>query len=250
MNKNRFRRVFSKRHGMLVAVAEDVTSQGKAPGEGNASSSSSPQSAKMGVIATMTAFALAMIDPTDVTISTNPDANYTGGMSGFTPSGNAATVNNQSISNVLSGGTNVTITTASSGTATGNIVQQAGADIVKTSGTDATLTMLANGSIQLNGNITSTANKLNLNLTADMSGNHNGSVTVQGANTNLNGGTLSASGNTVNGSGLAGANAVDLAGNITNVGGGSIKGTANTGVGVTIAPGARLTQSGAGIRTC
>ncbi|WP_350029756.1 ESPR-type extended signal peptide-containing protein, partial [Caballeronia sp. INML5] len=24
MNKNRFRRVFSKRHGMLVAVAEDV----------------------------------------------------------------------------------------------------------------------------------------------------------------------------------------------------------------------------------
>ncbi|WP_250497425.1 MULTISPECIES: two-partner secretion domain-containing protein [Caballeronia] len=188
-----------------------------------------------------------LIDPTDVTISTGADANYTGGMSGFTPSGNAATVNNQSISNVLSGGTNVTITTASSGTATGNIVQQAGADIVKTSGTDATLTMLANGSIHLNGNITSTANKLNLNLTADMSGNHNGSVTVQGANTNLNGGTLSASGNTVNGSGLAGANAVYLAGNITNVGGGSIKGTANTGVGVTIAPGARLTQSGAGI---
>ncbi|WP_284508168.1 filamentous hemagglutinin N-terminal domain-containing protein [Caballeronia sp. AZ1_KS37] len=74
-----------------------------------------------------------LIDPTDVTISTNPDANYTGGMSGFTPSGNAATVNNQSISNVLSGGTNVTITTASSGTATGNIVQQAGADIRITS---------------------------------------------------------------------------------------------------------------------
>jgi hypothetical protein len=66
MNKNRFRRVFSKRHGMLVAVAEDVTSQGKAPGEGNASSSS-PQSAKMGVIATMTAFALAMFASTPAT---------------------------------------------------------------------------------------------------------------------------------------------------------------------------------------
>jgi filamentous hemagglutinin family protein len=52
---------------MLVAVAEDVTSQGKAPGEGNASSSSSPQSAKMGVIATMTAFALAMFASTPAT---------------------------------------------------------------------------------------------------------------------------------------------------------------------------------------
>ncbi len=32
---------------------------------------------------------------------------------------------------------------------------------------DATLTMLANGSIQLNGNVTTTSGKLNMNLTAD-----------------------------------------------------------------------------------
>jgi hypothetical protein len=57
MNRNRFRRVFSKRHGMLVAVAEDVNSQGKAAGEGAASVSESPD---FGVVSTMTAFAVAL----------------------------------------------------------------------------------------------------------------------------------------------------------------------------------------------
>ncbi|MDR5740318.1 filamentous hemagglutinin N-terminal domain-containing protein [Caballeronia sp. LZ016] len=59
MNKNRFRRVFSKRLGMLVAVAEDVTSQGKAPGEGAGPQASSAEG--LGVVSAMTAFAVAIL---------------------------------------------------------------------------------------------------------------------------------------------------------------------------------------------
>ena len=60
MNKNRFRRVFSKRLGMLVAVAEDVASQGKAPGEGSAAQVA-PASGIIGVISSLTAFAAAIL---------------------------------------------------------------------------------------------------------------------------------------------------------------------------------------------
>jgi filamentous hemagglutinin family protein len=60
MNKNRFRRVFSKRLGMLVAVAEDVVSQGKTPGEGAASGAASDEGA-LGVVSAMTAFAVAIL---------------------------------------------------------------------------------------------------------------------------------------------------------------------------------------------
>lgn len=58
MNKNRFRRVFSKRLGMLVAVAENVTSQGKQAGE---SSGVSVSGRELGVVSTMSAMALALV---------------------------------------------------------------------------------------------------------------------------------------------------------------------------------------------
>ncbi|HWT37985.1 MAG TPA: filamentous hemagglutinin N-terminal domain-containing protein, partial [Paraburkholderia sp.] len=63
MNKNRFRRVFSKRLGMLVAVAENVVSQGKAAGE---SSSAGLSGNELGVVSSLTAtaaLALLVIDP-------------------------------------------------------------------------------------------------------------------------------------------------------------------------------------------
>src|SRR5689334_17537268 len=60
MNKNRFRRVFSKRHGMLVAVAENVNSQGKAQGEG-AAASATPAEDVLRVISSLTAFAVAIL---------------------------------------------------------------------------------------------------------------------------------------------------------------------------------------------
>ncbi|TCF98253.1 hypothetical protein BZM26_26420 [Paraburkholderia strydomiana] len=58
MNKNRFRRVFSKRLGMLVAVAENVASQGKQAGE---SAGVGPSGRELGVVSTMTAMAVALV---------------------------------------------------------------------------------------------------------------------------------------------------------------------------------------------
>ncbi|WP_243672579.1 filamentous hemagglutinin N-terminal domain-containing protein, partial [Paraburkholderia kirstenboschensis] len=177
-----------------------------------------------------------LIDPTNVTISTAANANEAVSGGTFTPSTNAATVNNGAINTALNAGTDVTITTASAGTATGNIVQNAGADIIKSAGSAATLTMLADGSIQLNGNIKSTSDKLNLNLQADQSGLHKGSVTnVVGSAIDLNGGQLNVSANTTAGNGLDGGNnAVALLGTQSNIGGGTIAGAANTGAGVIV----------------
>ncbi|GJG92812.1 hypothetical protein CBA19C6_00005 [Cupriavidus pauculus] len=170
-----------------------------------------------------------LIDPTDITISTGADAGYTGTVSnGFQGTGNTATVRNTSINNALNAGTDVTITTASSGTATGNIVQLADAHISKTAGGAANLTMAANGNITLNGNITSTSNRLNLNPTAAIGGN-NGAVVTAGARTiDLNGGALTVSGNTTGGTQAA----VVFWGDLQNIGGGTVTGAATQGHGV------------------
>ncbi|WOD17528.1 two-partner secretion domain-containing protein [Paraburkholderia kirstenboschensis] len=58
MNRNRFRRVFSKRLGMLVAVAENVASQGKQAGE---SAGVGPSGRELGVVSAMTAVAVALV---------------------------------------------------------------------------------------------------------------------------------------------------------------------------------------------
>jgi len=174
-----------------------------------------------------------LIDPTDVTISTGADANYTGNLGDGTFSGGTsttATVNASTISNTLSSGTNVTITTASSGTATGNITQQAGADIVDSCTSETSLTMLANGSINLSGNIASTGGALDLNLTADIGNNGTGSVSTAATSTiNLNGGVLNVWGNTT-----GTTTAVNLSGVLSNIGGGSITGSASANTGVYI----------------
>ncbi|MEM5436657.1 filamentous hemagglutinin N-terminal domain-containing protein [Paraburkholderia diazotrophica] len=187
-----------------------------------------------------------LIDPTDVTISTGADSNYSGNVSGGFSGGTntSATVNNQTISNTLSSGTDVTITTASSGTATGNIVQNAGADIVKSGGAAANLTLAANGNITLKGNITSTSDVLNLNLTADAGHNHTGTLWQQSGTIDLNGGNLTAYADV---SGQSGGNGLAFGGTVTNVGGGSITGFANTGSGVIV--GGNFTEIGHGTLT-
>ncbi|MFM0471853.1 beta strand repeat-containing protein, partial [Paraburkholderia strydomiana] len=186
-----------------------------------------------------------LIDPTDVTISTGADAGYNGTVtSGFAGTGNTATVKNTTISNALNAGTDVTITTASSGTATGNIVQQSGADIVKSLGTAANLTLAANGNITLNGNIASASGKLNLNLTADIGGNHTGTLWQQSGTIDLNGGNLTAHGDV---SGQSSGNGLAFSGTVMNVGGGSITGAANTGSGVIF--GGNFTEAGNGTLT-
>ena len=170
-----------------------------------------------------------LIDPTNITISTGMDVDYDGSVTeGFLATRDAATVNNATISDALNAGTDVTITTASSGAATGNIVQNAGADITKTSGAAANLTMIADANITLNGNITSTSDKLNLNLTAS-AGETKGAVTQASTSTiDLNGGQVQISGDRTGTSGRA----VDMVGNLLNIGGGDIRGTATGSDGV------------------
>lgn len=114
---------------------------------------------------------LWLLDPRNVTIS---NAATSGGSFGggnpdvFTPNADNAVVNVGAINTALSGGTSVTITTSDAGgTQAGNITQNANADIVKSGGGDATLTLLAGSSITLNGTITSTSGALNLVLTAN-----------------------------------------------------------------------------------
>ncbi|QHE93037.1 filamentous hemagglutinin N-terminal domain-containing protein [Pandoraea fibrosis] len=92
-----------------------------------------------------------LIDPTDVTISTDDDTNYTGPLGNGTFNWNTgsetAVVNNGSLVDALNSGTDVTITTASDGPATGNISVKA--DIVTHSAQSANLTLLANNSLYI-----------------------------------------------------------------------------------------------------
>ncbi|PKO90806.1 MAG: hypothetical protein CVU16_09090 [Betaproteobacteria bacterium HGW-Betaproteobacteria-10] len=121
-----------------------------------------------------------LIDPTNFTISAGGAAQTTSGMGADTLA-----------TNLASG--NVTITTSASGSENGDIT--VAADITKSAGADATLTLKAHGSVIQNAgtNITSTSNKLNLVLWADMDATGGGFVQLGGASAttiDTNGGHL------------------------------------------------------------
>jgi filamentous hemagglutinin family protein len=96
-----------------------------------------------------------LIDPTDITIVA-----IGGGAIGTNE------VNVANINTALNSGTNVTITTNIGGADSGNITQNSDAPINKTAGGDAALTLEADNDITLNGSITSSIGKLDLNLNA------------------------------------------------------------------------------------
>jgi filamentous hemagglutinin family protein len=120
-----------------------------------------------------------LIDPTDITIDAAAATTY---------------------NNTLNTGTDVTVETASGGTDAGNITLAA--NIAKTAGTDATLTLKADNNIVVNSgvSISSTSNKLNviLNSDSDGSGLGNiqvlGSIATNGGSIVLGGGTCTVSG--------------------------------------------------------
>lgn len=98
------------------------------------------------------------------------------------------------VEKMLNAGTNVTIQAAANKGSANIIVKN---DIEKTAGDDATFTLDAMRNITVNGNITSTAGKLNVVLNADSNGDQIGAVIIN-ANINTNGGDFtSASGGTV-----------------------------------------------------
>ena len=98
------------------------------------------------------------------------------------------------VENMLNAGTNVTVQAAATN---GNANIIVSSNIDKTLGNDATLTLDAMRNITVNGNISSTSNKLNVVLNADSDGDKIGAVIIN-ANINTNGGDFtSASGGTV-----------------------------------------------------
>uniref|UniRef100_UPI000A41F700 two-partner secretion domain-containing protein n=1 Tax=Yersinia kristensenii TaxID=28152 RepID=UPI000A41F700 len=108
----------------------------------------------------------------------------------FTPTANVAQILNTSINTQLDRGTNVTVTTSNSSLTNCrwcNITVSA--DINKTAGGDATLTLHADGNIAVNNNISSNAGKLSLNLLAGNS-TADSVITLNNGNILLNKGDL------------------------------------------------------------
>ncbi|HHA1672021.1 TPA: filamentous hemagglutinin N-terminal domain-containing protein, partial [Enterobacter roggenkampii] len=166
-----------------------------------------------------------LLDPLNITI-TNGGADTSVGNSVvnnesvFTPTASGSSVSNTTVNNRLNSGTSVVITTKNDAfTENGNITV-AGA-ISKTAGADASLTLNADGNIDVNNSITSTAGRLNLNL---FGGNTRAGSTIKINNTNisLNEGTLTArAGNGATGTASIGvtnstvkAGAITLAGKV------------------------------------
>ncbi|EAX9223191.1 filamentous hemagglutinin N-terminal domain-containing protein, partial [Salmonella enterica] len=134
-----------------------------------------------------------LLDPTDVTIvgtgtDSNIDSTTNAGI--FTPTGSGAQILNSSIVNQLNAGTNVTVKTSGTDTEgqTGNITVNA--NIVKTAGADAKLTLLADNDISTANNIAigATTGKLNLDLLAGNTSNTASVVLGNNINISLNGG--------------------------------------------------------------
>ncbi|EGI5702437.1 filamentous hemagglutinin N-terminal domain-containing protein [Salmonella enterica subsp. enterica serovar Chester] len=135
-----------------------------------------------------------LLDPEDISIvsvSTDTNADEGNNNNGiFTPNGDGSSVGANNIETRLNSGTDVTIKTASSTSGAnkwGNITVNA--DISKTTGDDARLSLEADGNINItNHKITSTKGKLDVNLLGG--GSHSGIIYLSKANITTNGGNI------------------------------------------------------------
>ena len=128
-----------------------------------------------------------LLDPTDVTIQNNAGIMDPGENGAFTPSNEASTVSDDAIEDWLNNGTSVEITTVSTKADEGNIRQNVDAQINKTSGANATITLNADHDIDLRGGIVSESGKLEVLLDAQ------GDVTLS-SEISTNGGDFESSG--------------------------------------------------------
>lgn len=140
-----------------------------------------------------------LLDPYDIEInSTDNNLQFSG--IDITSNNVNSQVNVTRINNSLNSGTSVAIKTGDGGSATGAL--KVNAAISKTGGGDATLTLQAADNIVISQPISSSSNKLHLNLFADtdVSGNHNGAgVVIINSNLTTNGGNLKfGNGDTIN----------------------------------------------------
>ena len=136
-----------------------------------------------------------LIDPADVTISTGGNSGYADSSGTYTPNSSAAAVvvNVTTLTNALNAGTSVNVTTVNTGTAgSGNGDITVSSAITKSAGGDATLTLQAHRNITVNADITSTAGKLNLTLSAaNNAGSDLGGIKIaDGVSLKSNGGDI------------------------------------------------------------
>ncbi|MBD2084810.1 CHAT domain-containing protein [Coleofasciculus sp. FACHB-542] len=170
-----------------------------------------------------------LLDPRNVIIAAAPTSNgifnsiFSGGFfeNIFTPTGDDAVVNKATIESSLNGGTNVTITTGTTGIQEGNITLLPGVNIgAGYSFGTVTLTLEAANNITLNGSITGTGFGLNVVLQGQGgAGSRANNVTIN-APINTGRGNFSSLSNTFNSSATTittqGGNInIDATGNIT-----------------------------------
>src|SRR6266568_139032 len=112
-----------------------------------------------------------LLDPANVTIQNAPSANgsFSGGSpNSFTPTGNDAIADRNTIESSLNLGTSVIITTTGAGTQNGDITVMD--TVTKSAGGAASLTLNADGSIFVNAAISSSVGNLGLMLNATAGG--------------------------------------------------------------------------------
>jgi filamentous hemagglutinin family protein len=141
-----------------------------------------------------------LIDPRNIIIQNVVASNGT--FSGanpnvFTPGGDNAVVSTQDIESQLNAGTNVTITTGSTGNQEGNIT--VADSIIKANGGPATLSLLAANNITFNSGveITSNSDALNLILTADSDRSGAGDVVMNNTRIQANSGLIEITANSL-----------------------------------------------------
>ena len=154
----------------MTKFAGEITARGKGTGAGGAVETSGAKVQITGIVNASSEAGKAgewLIDPGDIEVKTRG--------TGDPEAGSQADV--QTVTNSLNGGTSVTIQTAN---LTGNddhsiTVTDA---INKTAGGDATLSLKATGSVNINADISSTAGKLNVDITSDTNHRAGGRVSV------------------------------------------------------------------------
>ncbi|MBP9218219.1 MAG: filamentous hemagglutinin N-terminal domain-containing protein, partial [Sterolibacterium sp.] len=172
-----------------------ISAQGAAGGKGGFVETSGHFLDTAGIDLKMGAGGEWLLDPYDITIIGNTDNNITGSPN-FTATGISATLNTATVEGLLNAGTSVSVDTTGGGGQPGNIDINT-TTISKTAGGDATLTLKAHNDISFSqGNISSTAGKLNVVLMADQFGSGTTGVVSKDSTSSVstNGGNLTASG--------------------------------------------------------
>ena len=174
----------------VTKFAGEITARGAGTGAGGTVETSGAKVQITGAVNASSEMGKAgewLIDPGDIEVKTRAV--------GDSEAGSQADV--QTVTNSLNGGTSVSIQTANLTGPNDNSITVSDA-INKTAGGDATLSLKATGSININADITSTAGKLNVDITSDTNHRAGGNVSVaSGKNIKTLGGNVKIGGGLV-----------------------------------------------------